>query len=602
MQVEAVHQLALALSSSPKLFACVLGSGISRAANVRTGWEITLDLVAKHAAQLGESEAAAKDPAAWYAKKYGGEPDYSEVVSKLAPTPELRRNLLEPYFTVLDPVSGERHEHPPTEAHRAIAQLVKRGLVRVIVTTNFDRLMENALREAGVASIEVVSSDDQAANCYPFHACECFVFKVHGDWKDTGLRNSSVELAAYPRGIAKLLRRIVNEHGLIVCGWSAEYDVALRSTIARYQRRFPLFWADPKLGDHARALVTQVRGTHVAATGDDFFSELELGVGALDRQRPPPPLSGDVLVARARRLIHEQREMELDDLVQDATRALCGWIEQECDATYPPDIAGSAISTRALEFASTCEAHAAPLARLLTTLARYKQASYLSQRSLSALLRSAETRAAPLRANDEGWWWLLSYPALLCAYAYGVACADKDEWSAAITAVRDAGSGHVVRELRLPPENQEHFYEQLFAGTSRPSRLLRFANRIADWLFPLTEAWIPRRIEFDRAFDRFDVLLCTMTLRSGREEWKPRVSVPREPLEPASTRCSFDDVVESWLINRLDRVERGATDEPLAAVFDDNDDENILERMRKWNPTVQRTRPSGTRTRLEWEE
>jgi hypothetical protein len=166
MQVEPVHQLALALTSSPRLLACVLGSGVSRAANVRTGWEITLDFVAKHAAQIGESESAAVDPAAWYAAKYGGEPDYSEVVSKLAPTTDLRRNLLEPYFTVLDPVTGERREHPPTAAHHAIAQLVKRGLVRVIVTTNFDRLMENALREAGVASIEVVSSDEEAANRY----------------------------------------------------------------------------------------------------------------------------------------------------------------------------------------------------------------------------------------------------------------------------------------------------------------------------------------------------------------------------------------------------------------------------------------------------
>src|SRR5262245_36440566 len=151
MQVEAVHQLAVAISTSPKLFACVLGSGLSRSAGIRTGWEITLDLVHKHAQQVGEGAAAAKDPAAWYAKKYGGEPDYSEVVSKLAPTTDLRRNLLEPYFTVLDEVTGQRREHTPTPAHRAIAKLVQRGLVRVVITTNFDRLMERALRDAGVA-------------------------------------------------------------------------------------------------------------------------------------------------------------------------------------------------------------------------------------------------------------------------------------------------------------------------------------------------------------------------------------------------------------------------------------------------------------------
>jgi hypothetical protein len=564
----------------------VLGSGVSRAAGIRTGWEITLDFVAKHAAQIGQADAAAKDPAAWYVAKYGREPDYSEVVSQLAPTTELRRNLLEPYFTVEDKVTGERREHPPTEAHHAIARLVRRGLVRVIVTTNFDRLMETALREAGVASIEVVSSEEEAANCYPFHACECFVFKLHGDWKDTWLRNSNAELALYPRGIAKLLRRIAGEHGLIVCGWSAEYDVALRSTIARYQRRFPLFWADPKLDGQAQVLVTQLRGTHVAARGDEFFSELELAVAALDRQRPPPPLTGDVLVARARRLIAEQREMELDDLVQDATRQLCSWIEQECDVTYPPDIAGPAISQRALDIASACEARTAPLARLLTTLARYKQASYLAQRSLSALLRSAETKARPMKKNNEGWWWLASYPALLCAYSYGVACADKDEWTAAITAVRDAGSGDAVGELRFPPERQSYFYDQVFTGTRGPSRLLLFANRISDWLFPLTESWIPRRVDFERAFDRFDVLLCSLSVKPNAEDWKPRCSIARDAMDPASARLSYDDVVENWLIERINRSERGEIDEPLCGIFSntDLDEDNIYQRMRAWNP------------------
>lgn len=584
MQVEAVHQLAVAITSSPKLFACVLGSGISRSAGIRTGWEITLDLVQKHAEQLGEGDTAAKDPAAWFGKKYGAEPDYSEVMSKLATTPELRRNLLEQYFTVRDEVTGARHEHAPTPAHRAVAKLVQRGLVRVIVTTNFDRLMENALRDAGVASLEVVSSEEEALNSYPFHACECFVFKIHGDWKDTWLRNSRAELETYPSGIAELLRRIAGEHGLIVCGWSAEYDVALRGAIASSQRRFPLYWAAPKLGPTAQKLVEHMHGNAIAATADEFFEELELATDALRRNRPPPPLSGDVVVARARRLIAEQREMELDDLVQDTTRELCRWIETECDTTYVSGLAEEAVRERAIEIASACETHTAPLARLLTTIARYKQPSYLVQRSLSALLRSAETRARTY-SKGRAWWWFLSYPALICAYAYGVVCADKENWTGAIVSVRDAGSGHAVDELRLPPEKQDNFAKPLSGPSPSSPPRLEFANRIADWLFPHTESCIPRRVDFERSFDRFDVLLCALSLRKECKEWQPRCSVARDPAEPATARCTYDEVVEYWLINSCLRADAGADDQPLAAIFADNDSTNVYERMRKWNPS-----------------
>ena len=156
----------------------------------------------RHAAMSGEEESAKADPAAWYAARYAHEPDYSDLVTALAPVSELRRSLLEEYFMRLDAASGERHEHEPSVAHRAIAQLVKRRLLRVIITTNFDRLMEHALRDAGVARIEVVSTATQAANCYPFHASEAFIFKVHGDWRDLDLRDSRDELASYRNAIA----------------------------------------------------------------------------------------------------------------------------------------------------------------------------------------------------------------------------------------------------------------------------------------------------------------------------------------------------------------------------------------------------------------
>jgi NAD-dependent SIR2 family protein deacetylase len=47
----------------------------------------------------------------------------------------------------------------PTAAHKAIAKLVGAGYIRVIITTNFDRLMEKALEDIGVVPT-VISTPD----------------------------------------------------------------------------------------------------------------------------------------------------------------------------------------------------------------------------------------------------------------------------------------------------------------------------------------------------------------------------------------------------------------------------------------------------------
>ncbi len=585
MDVQPIHQLAQALHASPRLFACVLGSGVSRAANIATGWEIVLELVRRHAAQIGEGDSASADPARWYADRHGREPDYSDIVSKLAPTTDLRRSLLEPYFTVHDAVTGSHREHDPTLAHRSIARLVKQGLLRVVITTNFDRLLESALRSEGVARVEVVSTPDEAANCYPFHAAEAFVLKLHGDWRDTTLRNSREELAAYPRPLAQLLRRIVSEHGLIVCGWSAEYDVALRQTIQRYCRRFPTYFVDPRPGAAARALVEHVRATLVEKTADPFFSELELAVAAVARHRPGPPLAGDVLVARARRFIADENEMELDDLVQDATRALCAWIERGFDVAVPASNDPHACHLHGVRMREACEARAQPLAMLLLTLARYRQASSLVQRSLSALLRSARNRELELRAAGRGVWaCFLSYPAVLCAYAYGVACVHQGAYQAAIDGVRDAGSGHADGELQLPTCKQHLLDYPRAIDSQVRSPAVRVANTISAWLFPLADGWIPRRGDFERAFDRFDVLMCVFSWRPARCEWRPRCATPHEFPEPPSARRGYQEVVENWLELHLKRTNSGGQDALWSAFAGlEMNNAEVFKRLRSWS-------------------
>ncbi len=99
------------------VYALLLGSGVSRAARIPTGWEITLDLVRKLAALRGE--ACDPSPEGWYTATHGTEPDYSALLHELAHTQAERQQLLRGY---LEPTPEEREQgiKTPTKAHRAI--------------------------------------------------------------------------------------------------------------------------------------------------------------------------------------------------------------------------------------------------------------------------------------------------------------------------------------------------------------------------------------------------------------------------------------------------------------------------------------------------
>ena len=53
--IDPVHSLAFSIQANPGVYAVLVGSGVSRAAKVPTGWEITLDLIRKLAKLCDET-------------------------------------------------------------------------------------------------------------------------------------------------------------------------------------------------------------------------------------------------------------------------------------------------------------------------------------------------------------------------------------------------------------------------------------------------------------------------------------------------------------------------------------------------------------------
>lgn len=82
-------QLAFSVYENRGVLAVLIGSGISRAAEIPTGWEMTLDLIRRVGLAKGVEEQV--DWADWYRKETGEEPNYSTLLEQLGASPEERR-------------------------------------------------------------------------------------------------------------------------------------------------------------------------------------------------------------------------------------------------------------------------------------------------------------------------------------------------------------------------------------------------------------------------------------------------------------------------------------------------------------------------------
>lgn len=130
----------------------------------------------------------------------------------------------------------------------------------------------------------------------PLRHAPVTVLKVHGDYTTLGLRNSLEELRDYPDAWNTLLDRVFDEWGVVVVGWSGEYDTALHRALQRTRPRYPMYWAsyEGHVAEPARRLIALRDATLINTAGaDEFFSDLKQRIDRLDqvaRRRAKPQL------------------------------------------------------------------------------------------------------------------------------------------------------------------------------------------------------------------------------------------------------------------------------------------------------------------------
>ena len=436
--------------------------------------------------------------------KFGEDPDYSKLLETITKSPIERSQLLRSYFEAND---DERRQglKLPTEAHKAIAELVSSKYVRVIITTNFDRLLEKELISAGVIPL-VISNPDTVQGAIPITHSACTIIKVNGDYLDTQIKNTSKELEHFDERIDHILDHIFDEFGLIVCGWSAEWDSALRSAIERCKcHRFTSYWAARgKITDIVKKLI-DLRNDELVQieNADSFFCQLCEKVHALENLSQPDPFSIEMTTSTVKEhLIDEIYRNRLPLLVTAEIEKLFKELSGDnlsMNTSFSPE----EIVSRVRRY----EALTKTIQALMIT------GCYRGEESHQKLWVHCIERIStpPLSSGVILWHKLRLYPALLLLYAGGIAALAGEQYKTfaeLITKPKISEQDESIPVI-FTVNTKTVIYSDLVQHTSVFSSMSK--EPISDHLFrvfrePLRK-YLPDDTDYQKCFDRFEYLL-----------------------------------------------------------------------------------------------
>ncbi|MGC1121259.1 MAG: SIR2 family protein [Candidatus Methanofastidiosia archaeon] len=263
----------LAASALPgeKKYILFAGAGVSKDAGVPTSW----DLMLKTASLLYAADTDRVDPdidlEKWFVNSKYAEMKFSELIEMIYPNYPDQQDFLKQYLGNKEIGDG----------HRGIAELARRGIIRAIITTNFDHCLEKALEEKGLEP-QVISTDEDLENSEPLIHCKSVrVYKPHGDLGRGALKNTPRDLEELSPLMEEELIRILSQHGIMVLGYSGSDRDMQEVFRKRNHRYYPLFWINPSPPEgEIEAVLKMSNCTFVPCTGagqflDDFLNLLQ---------------------------------------------------------------------------------------------------------------------------------------------------------------------------------------------------------------------------------------------------------------------------------------------------------------------------------------
>lgn len=324
LNINSIIPLSYNLADGRKKYVLFCGAGVSKDAGVPTGWDILLETLRHIRCQeAGKSkEYTNEEMEAYYDEKYK-ESTYAEIIGSLFPSIEEQRCFLKKKF------EGK----VPGKAHKLIAKWVTEGLVRFIVTTNFDSLIEYALDDAGLrGKYTVISNEDQVVTSKPWNHVEiCRIYKIHGTIEQGRIKNSERDLEQLSDNLRNDFLDVIERHGVIVLGYAGNsYDKAVLDCFSKRKfKGYTLYWAyhSNPVNNIVKELIEKQDGRFIDIQSASEFLEEVLNRVEIAR-KGVEQTSESVAQVRFKNLITTSSDVEIKQTIDDERRKLRKYVEE----------------------------------------------------------------------------------------------------------------------------------------------------------------------------------------------------------------------------------------------------------------------------------
>jgi hypothetical protein len=546
-----ITDISYSVFSNKGAFALFLGSGISRAAGIPTGWDITLNLIQQ--ISILEKQKTTGDLDQWYEKHFKEKADYSNILEKLTSTTEERINVLKSYFEPT-PEEFKQGLKRATVSHQKIAQLVQGGYIKVIVTTNFDRLIENALKDVGIEPV-VISNPSHIENTIPIIHSRVTLVKINGDYLDTRFLNIKSELAQYDERIENFLRLIFENFGLITCGWSAKWDISLIDILKSANKyRYSNYFAFTSKATAELEDLCKFRGGKLVKiqSADQLFNEVAENIHALENNVMEDPLSPKIALARVKKyLSKEEYVISLSEIINNVTENCF----QKLNAITFPNL------TQLVDVRGVLDLYFRLLEPILPLMVEggYWAKEYNARIWMNAIGRmgSFQDRNSKYRIEQQ----MKYFPLIIIRYAFGLACLANRNW-------------HMLKHLFSIKIKNRHGrdYESLLLVTHvwrvidtddlKTILQQRYHTPMSELLFTELRKYfihiIPSDDDFVDLFDYYEYVCCLVLIAEKKDEypslgrfaWRNREYINTK-LAEASTQGNDFELISSGLLHNL---------------------------------------------------
>ncbi len=270
--MDPIIKLAASAEPGEKKYILFAGAGVSKDAGIPTAWDLMLETANLLCANDNNTIDPNVDLEEWFINSQYAQMEYAELIGEIYPKHPDQQSFLKNYL-------GNREVG---QAHRGMAELAEQGIIRAIITTNFDHYIERALEEKGLDT-QVISTDEDLENSEPLIQCKAVrIYKPHGTLGRGALKNTPKDLEKLSPLMEKELIRVLSEHGVLVLGYSGRDKGIQKVFKRRNYNYYPLFWVNssPPKGEIENILKVKAKDCYIACTGasqfiDDYFRLLE---------------------------------------------------------------------------------------------------------------------------------------------------------------------------------------------------------------------------------------------------------------------------------------------------------------------------------------